>query len=82
MTTIQSTGELLTAADQVRAGERLVSELAAGRVESDVVASGSPVEPAERESGARARRAKSKGKNSTDQPTLFGDGASDGQEER
>jgi exodeoxyribonuclease VII large subunit len=70
MTTIQSTGELLTAADQVRAGERLISELAAGRIESDVVAGDCPPR-------RRTRR-----HSSSDQPTLFCDGASDGQEDK
>ncbi|MDD4892300.1 MAG: exodeoxyribonuclease VII large subunit [Phycisphaerae bacterium] len=71
MTTIKSTGELLTRPEQVRLGERLVTELSAGRVESDVAdAAGAP--PATR----RVRR----GAAATDEPGLFNHGATDGEE--
>ena len=94
MTTIKATGELLTAADHVHAGDRLVSELATGQVESDVVAGDCHLfRPFEKGDCPPRRDAPTKGTvpisakgrrngDSPPQPTLFGDGASNGQEDK
>ncbi len=55
MTTRKDSGRLVTSADQVRPGDRVVTELADGRVESDVVPGYVPAASAPRDAPRRRR---------------------------